>query len=69
MTILRYDAFAVADEVAEAEAVEAEMARQARANLRKEKSAEFKEKVAARREELKKQVEESCKYAESVNIL
>ena len=69
VTILRYDAFAVADEVAEAEAVEAEMARQARANLRKEKSAEFKEKVAARREELKKQVEESYKYAESVNIL
>ena len=36
-TIICFDAIAVAEEVAEAEAVEAEMARQARASLRNEK--------------------------------
>ena len=35
--IIRFDAIAVVEEVAEAEAVEAEMARQARASLRNEK--------------------------------
>lgn len=64
-TIIRFDAIAVAEEVAEAEAVEAEMARQARASLRKEKSAEFKNKVAERRAELRKQVEESYQYMQS----
>lgn len=68
VTIMRYDAIAVAEEVAEAEAVEAEMARQARASMRKEKRAEFKEKAAARRAELRKQVEDSYQYMKSYNI-
>lgn len=52
-TILRYDAAVVAQEVEEARMMEEEMARQARAALRKEKNAEFKGKVEDRREKLK----------------
>ena len=54
-TILRYDAAVVAQEVEEARMMEVEMARQARAEMRKEKTDEFKSKVEARREKMKEQ--------------
>ncbi len=57
-TILRYDAAVVAQEVEEARMMEAEMARQARAEFRKEKSEEFKTKVEARRAKMKEQFAE-----------
>lgn len=59
MTLLRFDAERVADEVAEASEMELELARQARAELRKEKSDELKARIAARRESLKKHFEET----------
>ena len=54
-TTLRYDAAVVAEEVEEARMMEAEMARQAQAELRKEKSDEFKAKVEERRAKIKEQ--------------
>lgn len=57
-TVLRYDAAAVAQEVEEARKIEEEMARQARVEFRKEKSAEFKSKVEERRNKIKKQFSE-----------
>lgn len=45
-TIMRYDAAVVAAEVDAAQEVAAEMARQARIDLRNKKKAEFKEKIA-----------------------
>ena len=58
VTLLRFDASRVADEVAEASEMELEMARQARAELHKEKSEELKKRIAERRESLKKHFEE-----------
>lgn len=68
VTILRYDAVAVAEEVAEAEAVEEEVTRQALISLRKEKDAKIKAEAEARTAELLKQVEDSYKYAKAHNM-
>lgn len=68
VTILRYDAVAVAEEVAEAEAVEEEVTRQALISLRKEKDAKIKAEAEARRAELLKQIEDSYKYAQAHNM-
>lgn len=57
-TVMRYDAAVVAQEVEDARETEAEMARQARAAMRKEKSDEFKSKVETRREKMKEQFAE-----------
>ena len=51
-TIARFDAAAVAAEVEEARQLEAEMARQARKELRDEKKAERKEKRAEKKAKL-----------------
>ena len=51
-TIMRYDAAVVAAEVDEAQQMAAEMARQARIDLRNEKKAARKEKIAEKREKL-----------------
>ena len=56
--LARYDAAVVAQEVDAAREMQAEMARQAREELRKQKSDEFKEKVEARRDKIKDQFNE-----------
>ena len=55
VTILRYDAAVVAQEVEEARIMEAEMARQAKLAFRKEKTDDFKNKVEERRAKIKTQ--------------
>ena len=52
VTILRYDAAVVAAEVEEAQLMQKEMARQARAKLRDEKREEIKGKIEEKREKL-----------------
>lgn len=54
-TIIRYDAAVVAEEVAEARLVEADLARQARAQLRREKTDDFKAKVEDARAKIREQ--------------
>ena len=56
--LARYDAAVVAQEVDAAREMQAEMARQAREELRKQKSDEFKEKVETRRDKIKDQFNE-----------
>ena len=53
---IRYDAAVVAQEVEEARATQAELYRQARESLKKEKNEEYKKKVEAKREKLEKEL-------------
>lgn len=53
--IARFDAAVIAEEVETAREMQAEMARQARVALRKEKTEEFKGKVEAQRDKIKEQ--------------
>lgn len=54
-TVVRFDAAVIAQEVEEARVMEKEMARRARAEMRKEKNDEFKSKVEERRAKMKDQ--------------
>ncbi len=60
-TVIRYDAAVVAQEVEEARELQAEMARMAVRDLRKQKTEEFKEKVEVRRENIQVQMDEQMK--------
>lgn len=57
-SIVRFDAVVIAEEVEEAREVEAELARQARIAMRKEKTDEFKKRVEERRAKIKSAFEE-----------
>lgn len=57
-TIMRFDAAVVAHEVDSARRMQIEMQRQAREELRKQKSDEFKSKIEEQRSKMKAQFEE-----------